>query len=225
MEALSIEFFQALVAIVIIDLVLAGDNAIVIGLAARNLPREKQKPVIVWGTIGAILIRATATLVVVRLLEIPGLLLAGGILLIFIAFKLLIEDKAQEDVKASKSMIGAIQTIIIADAVMGLDNVLAVAGAAHSNYLLVILGLLISVPIMVWGSTLILRLIERYPAIIYIGAGVLAWTSGKMIVDEPFLKSFFEEEPIIKWGLILFIIAGILFFGRLTNKKKQTVQN
>ncbi|OYD09562.1 TerC family protein [Paludifilum halophilum] len=225
MELFSVEFFQALVSIIIIDLVLAGDNAIVIGLAARNLPKDKQKPAIIWGTVGAIVIRAVATLAVVWLLKIPGLLLAGGLLLIWIAYKLLVEEKDHEDVKASQSMMGAIQTIIIADAVMGLDNVLAIAGAAHSHYLLVILGLLISVPIIIWGSTVILRLIERYPMIIYIGAGVLAWTAGKMIVDEPFVKEFFEGDPLIKYGLEILIILGVLLAGWTTKRRKQTAQN
>ncbi|GGE12241.1 membrane protein [Marinithermofilum abyssi] len=219
MDLLSLEFWQALLSIVIIDLVLAGDNAIVIGMAARNLPRHQQKPVIIWGTVGAIVIRAAATLAVVWLLKIPGLLLAGGILLIWIAYKLLVEEKDHEDVEASDTMWGAIRTIIIADAVMGLDNVLAIAGAAHSNYVLVILGLLISVPVVIWGSTVILKWIDRYPSIIYIGSAVLAWTAGKMITDEKFTKPFFEDNPVLKWGLILFIIGGVLLAGYLKKNK------
>ncbi|MDR6224297.1 TerC family protein [Desmospora profundinema] len=224
MELFSAEFFQALIAIIIIDLVLAGDNAIVIGMAARRVPKDKQRMVIIWGTIGAIVIRAVATLAVVWLLKIPGLLLAGGILLIWIAYKLLAEDKEHEKVDAKQSMWGAIQTIIIADAVMGLDNVLAIAGAAHSNYLLVIIGLLISVPIIIFGSTIILKFIEKYPIIIFIGSGVLAWTAGKMIVGEPYLKDFFTEEPFLKWGLILFIILGVLIAGRITRMRRQSIQ-
>lgn len=171
-----------------------------------------------------IVIRAVATLAVVWLLKIPGLLITGGLILIWIAYKLLVEEKSHEEVKASNNIWEAVSTIIIADAVMGLDNVLAVAGAAHSNYLLVILGLLISIPIMVWGSTMILGWIERFPSIIYIGSGVLAWTASKMIVDEPFLKGFFEEQPLLKWGLIIFIVAGVLLLGRLT-KRKQMAEN
>src|SRR5690606_20449728 len=158
MEFLSAEFFSALLIIIAIDLVLAGDNAIVIGLAARNLPKEQQKKAIIWGTVGAVVIRAAATLAVVWLLEIPGLLLVGGLFLLWIAFKLLVEDKDHDNVKAGASLGAAIRTIIIADAVMGIDNVLAVAGAAHGSYGLVIAGLIISVPIMVWGSTYVLRI-------------------------------------------------------------------
>lgn len=212
MDFFSTEFLSALLAIVVIDLVLAGDNAIVIGMAARNLPKENQKKVIIWGTLGAIVIRALATLAVVWLLKVPGLLLAGGLLLIWIAYKLLTEEKDHEDVQAGNNLFAAIRTIIIADTVMGLDNVLAVAGAAHGDFLLVIIGLIISVPIMVWGSTMILRLIERFPIIIYIGAGVLALTAAKMIVKEPFMAEYFAN-PVIKWGFTAIVIIGVLFAG------------
>ncbi|NSL50625.1 TerC family protein [Calidifontibacillus erzurumensis] len=218
MEFFSAEFFSVLLSIIIIDLVLAGDNAIVIGLAARNLPKNQQKRVIIWGTAGAIVIRALATLAVVWLLKIPGLLLIGGILLIWIAYKLLTEEK-EHDVKPSENFFAAIRTIIIADALMGLDNVLAIAGAAHGSFLLVIIGLLVSVPIVVWGSTMILKLVERFPIIITIGAGVLAYTASKMIADEPFMKQFFEENPMFKWGLTVLIITGVIFFGRLKQRR------
>jgi YjbE family integral membrane protein len=217
MELFSMEFLSALLSIVIIDLVLAGDNAIVIGLAARNLPKHQQKKAVIWGTVGAVVIRALATLFVVWLLKVPGLLLIGGILLVWIAYKLLVEEKGH-DVEAGGSLWEAIRTIIIADALMGLDNVLAVAGAAHGSFLLVILGLLISVPIMVWGSTLILKWIERFPIIITIGAGVLAWTASKMIVDEPFLDQYFAN-PIVKYGFEILVIAGVIAAGTLKKKK------
>jgi YjbE family integral membrane protein len=217
MELFSMEFLSALLSIVIIDLVLAGDNAIVIGLAARNLPKHQQKKAVIWGTVGAVVIRALATLFVVWLLKVPGLLLIGGILLVWIAYKLLVEEKGH-DVEAGGSLWEAIRTIIIADALMGLDNVLAVAGAAHGSFLLVILGLLISVPIMVWGSTLILKWIERFPIIITIGAGVLAWTASKMIVDEPFLDQYFAN-PVVKYGFEILVVAGVIAAGTLKKKK------
>lgn len=218
MELFTMEFWSALLSIIIIDLVLAGDNAIVIGLAARNLPKHQQKQTIIWGTVGAIAIRAAATLAVVWLLKIPGLLLVGGVLLVWIAYKLLVEEKGH-DVQAGKSMWEAIRTIIIADALMGLDNVLAVAGAAHGSFLLVVLGLLISVPIIVWGSTLILKWVERFPIIITIGAGVLAWTAAKMIVGEPFLKEYFAN-PIIKYGFEALVVAGVIIAGMLKKSKQ-----
>ncbi|MBB6283877.1 TerC family protein [Geobacillus subterraneus] len=218
MDLFSPEFWTALLSIIIIDLVLAGDNAIVIGLAARNLPKHQQKKAVIWGTVGAVIIRALATIFVVWLLKIPGLLLVGGVFLVWIAYKLLVEEKGHDDLEAGGSLWEAIRTIIIADALMGLDNVLAVAGAAHGSFLLVILGLLISVPIMVWGSTLILKWIERFPIIITIGAGVLAWTAAKMIVGEPFLKEYFAN-PVIKYGFELLVVATVITVGTLKKKK------
>lgn len=224
MDLFSTDFWSALLAIVVIDLVLAGDNAIVIGLSARNLPKEQQKKVIFWGTAGAIIVRSLLTLLVVYLLKVPGLLLAGGVLLIWIAYKLLVEEK-KHDVSAAGNLIGAIRTIVIADTVMGLDNVLAVAGAAHGQFVLVVLGLLISVPIVVWGSTLILKLVDRFPIIIFIGAGVLAWTASKMIVDEPFMKGFFEDRQLLKWTLIVVVVLGVLIVGKLKKDKQKHVSH
>ncbi|GGE62315.1 TerC family protein [Priestia taiwanensis] len=221
MDFFTADFWSALLSIVVIDLVLAGDNAIVIGLAARNLPKDQQKKVIFWGTAGAIIIRALLTLAVTWLLKIPGLLLVGGILLVWIAYKLLVDEKEHGDVK-SDSLWTAVKTIIIADTVMGLDNVLAIAGASHGSFLLVVLGLLISIPIVVWGSTLILKLIDRYPIIIYIGSAVLAWTASKMIVDEPFLQAFFLNNPMLKWGLTIVLVVGVLLLGRMHSQRKPT---
>ncbi|KZE97255.1 hypothetical protein AVP43_00791 [Geobacillus stearothermophilus] len=218
MDLFSPEFWTALLSIIIIDLVLAGDNAIVIGLAARNLPKHQQKKAIIWGTAGAVVVRALATIFVVWLLKIPGLLLVGGLLLVWIAYKLLVEEKGHDDIEAGGSLWEAMRTIIIADALMGLDNVLAVAGAAHGSFLLVILGLLISVPIMVWGSTLILKWIERFPIIITIGAGVLAWTASKMIVGEPFLKEYFAN-PVVKYGFELLVVAAVITIGTMKKRK------
>ncbi|WP_075980841.1 TerC family protein [Bacillus massilinigeriensis] len=218
MDFFTTEFWSALLSIVVIDLVLAGDNAIVIGLAARNLPKSLQKKVIIWGTVGAIGIRALATFIVVWLLKIPGLLLIGGVLLIWIAYKLLIEEKGH-DVEAGENFWAAIKTIIIADALMGLDNVLAVAGAAHGSFILVLCGLLISIPIVVWGSTLIIKWVERFPIIITLGAAVLAYTAAKMITDENFLKGIFEDNPVLKWGFIIIVVLGVVMIGRMKKKK------
>ncbi|MDA5109972.1 MULTISPECIES: TerC family protein [Brevibacillus] len=214
-------FWSGLLAIIVIDLVLAGDNAIVIGMAARNLPAHQQKKAIVWGTIGAIVIRAAATLAVVWLLKIPGLLLVGGLMLIWIALKLLVQDEGHETVKAGSSLASAIWTIIVADAVMGLDNVIAVAGAAHGSFLLVVVGLLISVPVMVWGSTLVLKLMDRFPAVIYIGAAVLAYTAGSMITGEKLLAGFFAAYPILKWIIITAVVVGVLLIGRMKNQQQK----
>jgi YjbE family integral membrane protein len=214
MDWLSTGFFVSLLSIILIDLVLAGDNAIVIGMAARNLKKETQKQVILLGTIGAIVIRALATVAVVTLLKIPGLLLAGGILLLWISYKLLSEKKNHGDIKAKDGIWAAIRTIIAADAVMGLDNVIAVAGAAHGNFILVIIGLLVSVPIVVWGSTLFIKWIEKYPSILYIGAGVLVLTAGKMITGENFLAPYFNSNPLGKWLFIGLLIVVVLAAGK-----------
>ncbi len=211
LDLLTGEFISGLLAIIMIDLVLAGDNAILIGLAARKLPKEQQKKVIIWGAVGAIVIRIIATLLVVWLLEVPGLHLIGGLLLVWIAYKLLI-DEEEHDVKPADSMWAAIKTIIIADALMGLDNVLAVAGASHGNFTLVVIGLLVSIPVVMYGSTLILKLIERFPFIIIIGAGILGWTAAKMIVAEPFMHDYFAN-PFIKYGFEAIVVIGILFAG------------
>lgn len=218
MDILSTEFLSALLAIVMIDLVLAGDNAIVIALAARNLPATQRQKAIVWGTAGAIAVRTAMTLVVVWLLKVPGLMLVGGALLVWIAYKLLTDKKDEgEHVSAADNFWGAMKTIVIADAVMGLDNVLAVAGAAHGSFLLVVLGLLISVPIMIWGSQLILRFVERYPSIIYIGGGVLAWTAASMIVHEPMLKDFVADNGWFSVLVHVAILGGVLGGGYLAN--------
>lgn len=217
---MELEFLTALLTIVVIDLVLAGDNAILIGLAARNLPKEQQKKVILWGSLGAIIIRVVATLAVVWLLKIPGLHLVGGLLLVWIAYNLLVGDDNHGDVKAGNSFWAAIRTVIIADALMGLDNVLAIAGASHGNMTLVVIGLLISVPVVMWGSTMIIKWIERYPVIVTIGSAILAWTAAKMIVGEGFLEGIFANG-FVKYGFEILVVAAVVLAGRMAMKKKQ----
>jgi len=213
-------FLSALLAIVVIDLVLAGDNAIVIALAARSLPAALQKRAIVWGAVGAIGVRSLMTVIVVWLLHIPGLLLAGGLLLLWIAYKLLLPDADAGEIHgpAPATFWGAMRTIVIADAVMGLDNVLAVAGAAHGSYLLVVTGLVISVPIVVWGSTVVLKVVDRYPAVVYLGAGVLLWTAAKMISSEPLVRPWLEAAPVL--GLLAYLaIPLVLAVGFFRNHR------
>jgi YjbE family integral membrane protein len=193
MELFSAAWFSALGAIILIDLVLAGDNAIVIALAARNLPPQLQKKAIVFGTVGAIVVRSAMTIGVVWLLKIPGLMLVGGLGLVWIAYRLIAPGSPSEHGgPAAQTFLGAMKTIIVADALMGVDNVLGVAGAAHGDFGLVIAGLLISIPIVIWGSSLALKLVERFPVVIQLGAAVLAFTAGKMIVGEPLLDHVFD---------------------------------
>ena len=215
------EFLWALGAIVVIDLVLAGDNAIVIALAARNLPGELRRRAIIWGTAGAVAVRSALTLFVVWLLKMPGLLFIGGALLVWIAYRLLVPDDEGEGEghDGATNFWGAMRTIVIADALMGLDNVLGVAGAAHGNYLLVVLGLIISIPIMVWGSTLILKFIERYPGFVYFGAGVLALTAGKMMASEPFIKEQMTSG-LAEALVITVLVIAVLWAGFVRNHRR-----
>jgi YjbE family integral membrane protein len=221
MEFMSTAWWSALLAIILIDLVLAGDNAIVIALAARNLPQHLQKKAVIWGTVGAIAVRAVMTLGVVWLLKVPGLMLVGGIGLVWIAYKLLADNHGDEEGHGpmATTFWGAMKTIMIADALMGVDNVLGVAGAAHGAMDLVVIGLLISVPIVVFGSTMVLKLVERFPMIIKIGAAVLAFTAAKMIVNEPVLGATFTDNPALRWGLTATVIVGVLGAGWLKERR------
>lgn len=223
MEIFSTTFLMALLTIIMIDLVLAGDNALVIGLAARNVPQHMQKRVILWGTAGAIAIRVVFTLGIVWLLKIPGLMLVGGLLLLPVAYKLMnpTPDAGDTHDATSHNFWGAMKTIIIADALMGVDNVLGVAGAAQGNFLLVVLGLLISVPIMVWGSTLVLKWVDRFPSIITIGSGVLIWTATQMILDEKLLAPYLPAHTWFDELSSAILTAAILttFIYRQNQKK------
>ena len=221
MEFLSTEWLSALLAIILIDIVLAGDNAIVIALAARNLPAHLQRKAIIWGTVGAIAVRAAMTLVVVWLLKIPGLMLVGGIGLIWIAYRLIAPAGSDEHQGPSATtFVGAMKTIVIADALMGVDNVLGVAGAAHGSFDLVVIGLLISVPIVVAGSALVLKLVERFPIIIQVGAAVLAFTAAKMIVSEPLLDPVFDPHVLARGALYATLIAGVLAAGWFASRRR-----
>ncbi|TWO66641.1 TerC family protein [Caenimonas sedimenti] len=218
MEFLSSAWWSALLAIILIDLVLAGDNAIVIALAARNLPPPLRKKAVLWGTVGAIAVRSVMTLGVVWLLKIPGLMLVGGLGLLWVAYKLLADEGGNDDHgPAATTFWGAMKTIVVADALMGVDNVLAVAGASHGAMDLVILGLLISVPIVVFGSNVVLKLVDRFPLIIQAGAAVLAFTAAKMIIGEPLLDAVFDPPQTVhtlaRWGTYAACVAGVLAAG------------
>lgn len=207
-ELFSAAWLSALFAIVLIDLVLAGDNALIIGLVARNLPKDRQRQVIFWGTFGAIAVRGLMAVLVVYILDVPGFMLAGGLALVWIARKLLMPDEgaAEKHATPAATFAGALRTIVIADAVMGIDNVLAIGGAAHGSIVLILLGLAISVPIIVWGSHLVIKLVDRYPSVILLGAAVLAWTAYSMIIREPMLQAWFAAHPPAR-----FIVAVLAF--------------
>ena len=225
MDLVVTEFLSGLLAIVLLDLVLAGDNAIVIALAARKLPRQIQKKAVLWGTVGAVAVRLLLTGIVVYLLKLPGLMLVGGLLLLPIAWKLLQQDdEPAHEIGAAGSFWAAMRTIIVADALMGMDNVLAIAGAAKGHMALVIIGLAISVPLVVWGSSLILRLLERFPVIVYIGAGAIAWTSARMIAHDHWLSPWFEANAWAAYVLDAVLVIGICLGGSFMQRRRQRSQ-
>jgi YjbE family integral membrane protein len=198
-----------LLTIVLLDLVLAGDNAIVIALAARNLPRELQKRAVFWGTFGAVAVR--------------GLMLVGGVLLLPIAWNLLKpEHEGPHAITPAANFWAALRTIVVADALMGIDNVLAIAGAAKGHTGLVIIGLLISIPLVVWGSTLILKLIERFPIIIYAGAAAVAWTAGRMISHEKLWLDWFTVHGWMKHVLEVALVVGVCGGRWIINRRTRT---
>lgn len=211
---LDAAFWSGLASIIVIDLVLAGDNAIVIALAARNLPRNHQFRAIFWGTVGAIIVRVAMTAGVIWLLKLPGLMLIGGLLLIPIAARLLRQDDAEVHAgHSARGFWGAILTIMVADALMGIDNVLGIAGASGGHLGLVVLGLLVSVPLVVWGSTLLLRLIERFPIIIYIGAAAIAWTSARMLTNDDLTEAWFDAHGAVRYAVDATLVVAVLAFG------------
>lgn len=221
MEFTHPDFLSGLLAIILLDLVLAGDNAIVIAMAAVRLPRELQKKAVFWGTFGAVAVRFVLTAAVVYLLKLPGLMLAGGVLLLPIAWKLLNHgDEQSPDIKAGNTFWSALRTIIAADALMGMDNVLAIAGASKGHLLLIILGLLISVPLVVWGSTLILKLIDRFPIIMYVGAAAIAITAGRMITHDHLLRGWFDANGWAKYGLDALAVLSICGGGWLMQRRR-----
>jgi YjbE family integral membrane protein len=223
MELIGTDFFSDLLAVILLDLVLAGDNAIVIAMASRSLPRDSQKRAIFWGSLGAIVVRLALTAIVVYLLAWPGLMLAGGLVLLPIAWKLLSQNaEAAQEVSASASFWGALRTIILADALMGMDNVLAIAGASEGHLGLVLIGLLVSVPLVVWGSTLILKLIERFPVIVYIGAAAIAWTSARMIAGDHLLSTWFLVHRWAAYGLQLLLVVGMCLTGWMKHRRNDS---
>lgn len=212
---LDATFWSGLGSIILIDLVLAGDNAIVIALAARNLPAHHQFRAIFWGTVGAIVVRVLMTAGVIWLLRIPGLMLVGGLVLIPIAWRLLRQHN-DKDAHVRGEVTGfwsAIGTIMLADALMGLDNVLAIAGASRGHLGLVVLGLLVSVPLVVWGSTLLLRLIERWPVIIYVGAAAIAWTSARMLTNDGLIDAWFDAHDALRYVVDVVLVTGVTGLG------------
>src|SRR4030095_15340572 len=204
------EFWARVLGIIIIDLTLAGDNALVIALAVRNLPKRQQFLGRIWGTAGAVGLRLSFIAIPTWLLRIPFLQLVGGLLLLWIAFKLVHhETGAEEHVRQGGSLREAIWIIIVADAIMSLDNVLAVAAAAHGDMTLVVFGIALSIPIVVWGSGLLAPLMNRFIWIIWIGGAILGYVAGEMILKDKGFGWIDHSSPVVGW---LPVVPAVLLF-------------
>lgn len=226
-----VEFLQtlnwaAVSQIILIDILLGGDNAVVIALACRNLEPQKRMQGVLWGTAGAIVLRVVLVAFALTLLNIPFLKLVGAVLLLWIGVKLFLPEEGGHEIKASTSIMAAVKTIIVADFVMSLDNVIAIAGAAEGGNPdhqvgLVIFGLLVSVPVIIWGSTLVLKLIDRFPIVVTLGAALLGWIAGGMAVDDVFLTSRMGELPAaVKLGAEIFGAALVVLLGRSLARRR-----
>ena len=216
---LTPEFWLAVGQIIMIDILLGGDNAIVIALACRNLPPELRTKGILWGTAGAIALRVVLIFFAMSLLALPYLKLVGAALLIWIGIKLLVpEEEGHGDLKASDQLLGAIKTIIVADFVMSVDNVIGIAGAAqtagHEGHQmpLVIFGLLVSIPIIVWGSSIVLKLMDRFPVIIVAGGALLGWIAGTLAVGDPAIQGYLPAGDSLRYlagGLCAVLVVAV----------------
>ena len=219
------QFWIDVFKIIVIDLLLSGDNAVVIALACRNLPPQQRKKGILIGIGGAIGLRVVLTFFAVNLLALPYLKLIGALLLLWIGVKLIQpeEEHAENSIRADTRLLGAVKTIIIADFIMSLDNVLGVAAAAKGNLFLLVFGLLISIPLIAWSSQLVLKLIDRFPSIIYAGAALLGYVAGEMLVSEASLRPLIETQHALHWLIpagcaILVVVIGKWFAVRKTTK-------
>ena len=212
----SPEFWIALLQIIGVNIVLSGDNAVVIALAARSLPADQQKRAVAWGSAAAVVMRIGLTIVAVELLRLPYLKLVGAALLLWIAVQLLVpEEEGHGKGSGGTSLAAAIKTILIADLVMSLDNVIAVAAAAKGNTLLLVLGLAISIPIVVFASRLLLTLMDRFPIIITLGAALLGWVAGDMAITDPIDKPWVDlNAAFLHWGAPLAGAVGVVVLGR-----------
>ena len=212
---ISAEFWAGLIKIIGVNVILSGDNAVVIALAARSLPPRQQRQAIVWGSGAAIVMRIVLTLFAVALLMLPWLKIIGSLLLLWIGVRLLVPEEDDAQIEASDQLLSAIKTILVADLVMSLDNVIAVAAAAAGSVVLLILGLAISIPLVIFGATLLLKLMERFPVIITIGGALIGWVAGEMLVTDPALAGllsgfgaqFVNGKPMLA-GLSLELLAG-----------------
>lgn len=221
---LSIDLIRAVFSIVVIDLVLSGDNAVVIGMASRRLPAPQRRKAIIFGALGAVGLRVTFTALVALLLGIPLLQAIGGAVLIWIAFRLLREGEAEHAVREGGSLFEAIQTIVLADVIMSLDNILAVGGAAHGNLALLLFGLALSMPIIMFGSNLVAALMNRLPWLVYLGAAILAYTAGEMIFQDRIVGGLLPHSRTLEWVIIIAIVANTIGWAYWLNRRQRANQ-
>ena len=223
MEFGSPQFWLAGVEIVVINILLSGDNAVVIALACRNLPERQRKWGVIWGAAGAVALRIVLTFFAVALLDLPWLKIAGGLLLVWIGIKLIAEDDSggHGEVEASQRLMGAVRTVIVADLVMSLDNVIGVAAAARGSLFLLVFGLLISIPLVVAGSQLILKAIERYPALVIAGGGLLGYVAGEMAVSDTAVEGWISAHAHwLDWALPIACIALVVGAAHLLKLRR-----
>lgn len=211
----NLEFLSGFVSIILIDLILSGDNAVVIALAVRSLPRDKRQKAIIIGSGAAVLLRIILTFFAIQLLAIPYLKVVGGLMIIWIAVKLFLEDSSDHnDIKSSDSFLKAIRVILVADFVMSLDNVIAVAAASKGSLILIIFGLILSIPLVVGTSTFLLKLIDRYPVIIMVGAAILGKVGGEMIITDPIVVKLLNPSKITSYAVEAFCVIGVIVGGK-----------
>jgi YjbE family integral membrane protein len=226
-EFLTAHFWLAVGQIIMIDILLGGDNAVVIALACRQLPPQQRTKGILWGTAGAIILRVILIAFALTLLQVPYLKLVGAILLLWIGIKLLApaDDDAHGNIQASDKLWAAVKTVIVADLVMSIDNVIAIAGAAQGageqhQLALVIFGLLVSIPIIVWGSQLVLKLMDRFPLIITVGGMLLGWIAGTMAHTDPALVAYLPQDKSWNYGLGLAGALIVLATGKFLQRNR-----
>ncbi|KKE80371.1 YjbE family putative metal transport protein [Oceanobacillus caeni] len=213
------EFIQPILEILFINILLSGDNALVIAMASRNLPKELQGRAIQWGTLGAISLRTLFVFLMIHLLEMPFIQLIGGILLLFIAYKLMVDSHETDQIKSGNSLQEAISIIIFVDVIMSLDNVLAIAAIADSNLLLIIAGIILSIPIILTASELILKLIQKFPIVVFIGAALLAWTGGEMIIKEEMVRAIFQTNNVLSLFFLIGLTVIVIIIGAIKRKQ------
>jgi YjbE family integral membrane protein len=218
----STQFWLASLEIIVINILLSGDNAVVIALACRNLPDRQRRWGVFWGAIGAIVLRIILTFFAVSLLELSWLKVIGGVLLVWIGIKLIAEDEGdgEHEVKASDRLLAAVRTVIVADVVMSIDNVLGVAAAAHGSLLLLIFGLVLSVPLVIGGAQLIMRLIERYPILIIAGGGLLGYVAGELIVEDSAIVGWVASHAAwLHWAAPIIGVALVIGLAKLLQRR------